>query len=502
MKTHITLLIACLVFFAEKAVSQSETSYRAETFGSVSSGDNTPFWMQYHNWGMVPLDANNFYVRGGAFHEQKINKDWSFKAGLDIAGSSPHSYGSLWIQQLYGELNWRFVRLNIGSKEDYTSSLNPYLSSGDFSYSNNSRPMPEVKISVPEFLLIPKTKGNMYIKGDFAVGKYMDGNYMEDVAKPHGQSYEKDVLSHHKSIYFRFGNIEGKHKLQFTLGLDHQVQWGGTLYQKDKNAPGGYNIVKQPKGLDDFFRVMIAKEGSSKSTFGDNAYVAGSQVGSYTLKLDYKLKDKESISLYTQHFFDDGSGMVFENYKDMLLGVEYKSGKKQLLSGAVLEYIYTKQQTGPIHFNMMMDDEHDGIRNKGNGNDNYYNNLDYVQGRSYYGRTMGTPLFLSPEYNTDGSLVFKSSRIIAFHLGIEGYLHPTFKYNLLATTGRSWGTYYVPYKSVKDGVASLLNLTYTPPKMPDLDVKLSLGFNTGKYFGRDTFGAGITIVKKGIICKK
>jgi len=504
MKQHIISILLFILLFSFDAYSQHQTTYRAETFGSAATGENTPFWMLYHNWGMVPLDAGNFYVRGGVFHQQTINKDWSFNAGFDLAGSSPHSYGDVWVQQLYCELNWKSLRLNVGAKEDYVSFLNPYLSSGDFEMSNNARPLPEIKGSISDFIAIPYTKGNMYIKGHFAIGRYMDGNWQEDVARPN-YDYTKDVLSHHKSIYFRFGNIE-KNKLQFTVGMDHQAQWGGKLYrslyiyiEESGQWERTYIVEHQPKGLDDLFRVMIAKEGSPSSSGADQAYAAGSSIGAYILKTDYRLKNNAVLSTYKQHFFDDGSGMTLANYRDGTYGIEYKTNRKTLLSGAVFEYIYTKHQTGSIHFNLDMDDEHDKIRNRGNGNDDYYNNCDYVQGHSYYGRTKGTPLFLSPEYNKDGRLVFTSNRIISCHLGIEGYLHPTLQYRLLATTGQTWGRYYVPYKSVKQGFASNLDLIYSCPKVQDLDVKLSLGFNKGEFFGDDTFGAGITITKKGII---
>ena len=508
MKQHIISILFCILPFSFEANSQLQTTYRAETFGSVTTGENTPFWMLYHNWGMVPLDADNFYIRGGVFHQQTINKDWSFNAGFDLAGSSPHAYGDVWVQQLYGELNWKFFRLNIGSKEDYTSLLNPYLSSGDFDISNNARPLPEVKISIPDFVLVPYTKGNMYIKGDFAIGRYMDGQWQEDVARPHNHNYTKNVLSHHKSIYFRFGNIK-KNKLQFTLGLDHQAQWGGMLYQyqdvyveENDRWEKKYIVYNQPQGLSDLLRVMIAKEGSGTSSIADQLAAAGSGMGSYLFKFDYRLKNSDELSIYKQHFFEDGSGMGFQNYRDGLYGIEYKTKRKSLLSGAVFEYVYTKHQTGPIHFNYEMDDEHYHLFKKGNGNDNYYNNVDYVQGPSYYGRTKGTPLFLSPEYNRDGRLNFTSSRIIAFHSGIEGYLHSTLQYRLLATTGQTWGLYYIPFTSVRKGAALGLDLIYSCPKVSDLDLKLSLGFNKGEFFSDDAFGGGITITKRGVIFRK
>jgi hypothetical protein len=150
-----------------------------------------------------------------------------------------------------------------------------------------------------------------------------------------------------------------------------------------------------------------------------------------------------------------------------------------------------------------MDDEHrDKLISKGNGNDNYYNNVDYVQGPSYFGRTMGSPLLLSPMYNKDGSINFKSSRIISFHLGLEGYVHPALQYRLLLTTGQSWGRYSIPFKTVKKGFASQLEWIYTPDQLAGWEMKLSLAYDQGAFFGGDTFGGGITVSKRGIIYNK
>ena len=502
---RIVLLFLFILSFSSAVHPQLQTTYRTEAFGSVASGENTPFWMLYHHWGMVPLNADNFYIRGGVFHRQTINNDWSFNAGFDLAGSSPHAYGNVWVQQFYGELNWKSIRLNIGSKEDYVSLLNPSLSSGDFNMSNHARPVPEIKGSIPHFVLVPYTKGNMYIKGEFAIGFSLDGKWQEKIARPYNNSYSKNVMTHHKSIYFRFGNIEKKNKLQFTFGLDHQALYGGELYYYRNlwiNDQTEYFVQNQPQGIDELWRVVIAKEGSPSSSVSNQAYVAGSSTGAYLFKWDYRIKDKDVLSVYKQHFFDDGSGMAFENYRDGLYGIELITKNKSLLSGAVFETVYTKNQTGPIHFNLEMDSEHYHLRGKGNGNDSYYNNVDYVQGPSYFGRTRGTPLFLSPEFNRDGRLNFTGTRIIAFHLGIEGYFHSTLRYRFLTSTGRNWGLYYVPFVSVKKGFASVLDLIYSFPESDGMEMKLSLGFNQGEFFGDDSFGGGITVTKRGIIFQR
>ncbi|MDR2474743.1 MAG: capsule assembly Wzi family protein [Bacteroidales bacterium] len=496
--------LGCIFAIISLSAQEQSVNYRAEMFGSVASGDNTPFWMLYHNWGMTPLKATNGYVRAGVFYSRTLNRDWSLNAGLDVAVSSAHAYNTCWVQQIYGQVNWKIFQLYAGSKEDYTSLLDKQLSSGDFVAANNARPIPKIQISIPEFVLVPYTKGNFYIKGHFSVGKFMDGNLIESKALPLNRPYIYNQLEHGKAIYFRFGNID-KNSRQFTFGVNHQAQWGGVIHRyvmKNNNGTyePGYDIVKQPSTISDFLRTFVAKEGGSEASLTDKQFVAGSHIGAYLFRYDHKLNNGRQLSAYIHHFFEDGSGMVFENYPDNLYGIQYKSGGKHLLSNAVLEFIYTKQQSGAIHYNAIKDEAHSHL--KGNGNDNYYNNVDYIQGPSYFGRTMGTPLFLSPEYNTDGHVNFKGSRIIAFHAGFEGFFTPDLSYRLLATTGQNWGRFYVPFTSIHDGVATNLDIMYNCPKMNGWEFKLSTGYNAGAFFGSDTFGAGITVTKRGTVFSK
>ena len=499
MKKTFILILSLFSFFSLSA--QHKATYKAETFASFSSGNYTPFWIANQNWGVTSLNSNNFYERGAVFYNLQLNKDWSFETGVDLVGGNKSPYGNFWVQQFYGQLNWKIWRLDIGSRENYTSLLNPSLSSGDFMCSNNSRPFPKIEISMPNYILVPKTKGNVFVKGDFSAGKYLDDKWIKNRAEPAKNNYVQNTLSHQKALFVRFGDIENKHKMQFTFSAMHGAQWGGTIYKYRKNSEGvwRYLEIDEPVRLDDFFRVMIAKEGSPGASDASIAYVAGSQWGAYTFKYDYLLENKSILNTYIQHFFDDGSGMAFENYRDNLLGIEYKSKTKDLLSGVVFEYVYTKFQTGPVHHNIAMDEEHIHMKAKGNGNDNYYNNGDYIQGPSHFGRTQGTPLFLSPAYNTDRTLNFKSNRIIAFHLGAEGYLRPELQYRVMLTHGRSWGRYYMPFTKVKEGISSLVELKYAPPKLRNIDAKLSIGYDSGEFFGGKTFGAGISVIKSGQI---
>ena len=50
------------------------TTYRVEAFGSAATGKYTPFWMVSNQYGVVPLEAGNGYMRAGAFHHQSFGK--------------------------------------------------------------------------------------------------------------------------------------------------------------------------------------------------------------------------------------------------------------------------------------------------------------------------------------------------------------------------------------------------------------------------------------------
>jgi hypothetical protein len=497
MKRLFILLIICRLCIP--AYGQNTSAYRAESFASTASGAHTPFWTVNHTWGVTALEANNFHLRGALFHEQTLNKDWAFDAGIDIVAGNHSSYGAAWLQQLYIRLKWKALRLDIGSAEDYLSFLNPQLSSGDFIHSNNARPIPQIRGSLPDFILIPHTQGNMYVKADFSIGRYMDGDWQSERAHATAHNYTRNVLSHSKSLYFRWGNTEKGNRQQFIFGLAHKAKWGGILVQEHASQPSVLVSFHQPADLDAFLRMVIAKEGTSQSSLTDQAFVSGSHWGAYLFKYEYQLKNKQSIHAYIQHLFEDGTGMVFQNNPDNLYGLEWRSPRKTWLSGVIFEFIYTKRQTGPIHLgDILGHDQNLGNIIKG-GNDNYYNNVDYVQGPSNFGKSEGTPLFLSPEYNTDGAVNFKGSRIQAFHWGVDGYLCPALQYRLLLTVGKNWGRYYLPFTYVHKGLASHVEFLYTFPKDETWQLRFQTGYDNGDSFGGKTLGAGITLIKRGIL---
>ncbi len=114
--------MATASFAQEEETTPEATTYKAEIFGSVASGDNTPFWMVSNRYGIVPLEANNGYLNAGVFHNQTFGKGFHWGAGLDVVAAVPR-HRNFFIQQIYAELGYKCLLLSVGSKERYNSLL-------------------------------------------------------------------------------------------------------------------------------------------------------------------------------------------------------------------------------------------------------------------------------------------------------------------------------------------------------------------------------------------
>ena len=85
---------------------------------------------------------------------------------------SPVSYTHLDVykRQAYANLSYRWLNLSIGSKERLPELKNSKLSSGGMVESNNARPIPQIRLEVPDYVAIPGTHKWLHLKGHIAYG--------------------------------------------------------------------------------------------------------------------------------------------------------------------------------------------------------------------------------------------------------------------------------------------------------------------------------------------
>ncbi len=488
-KYFISLLFAgaATISWSQSDVPEDATSYNVEAYGSWASGLNTPFWFASNTYGVVPLDANNGYGRVGVFHQQHFGKGFRWGAGIDAVVSGPR-YKNFYIQQAYANIGYKCLELTVGSKEQYESILDRYMSTGDVLQSANARPMPEVHLAIPEFTVIPLTKGWLQAKGNISVGRTLDNGYLEYFTGGN-QTYIKSVLWHKKAIYLQLKDTRGSFPLSAIIGIQHVAQWGGTSTNS--------SIGDQPSSLKDFVRIFFGKEGGSDATTSDQINVLGNHAIAYDFSLAYTA-DAWQLRWYYQHMADDKSGIEFYNGTDGLWGLQLDLQKFPWIRTVILEYFTTMNQSGPFHYISFDHDEHPG---RGGGADSYYNNGEYVQGLSYFNRGTGSPLIPSPEYNTDGKLGFKSNRVKDWHIGICGDLSSHVSYRIFCTVMRSYGTMGAPYLERKDGVSLLGEVQYTHPKLDGWKFGASIGSDTGDVFNESSTGFSLKVSKSGILKK-
>lgn len=513
MKRLITILCGiCLMLTSMQAREPFEMQYGAEMFANVSKDSNfAPYHISSLNYGTL-TQSKGVQFRLHLGHEMDTTKRFSYGFGADVIGGytndtkymqyrldatgagswveNPLHPARVRIQQLFAEVKWRSLFLTVGMKERPSVFLNEKLSSGDLTQSSNSRPKPEVRVGFIHFQNFPGTRGWLQIAGEYGLGKYMDGKWMESQYNYYNKNICTGIYHNYKNIYFR---SKPSKPFMATIGIQCSMQFGGTLrYYKEGVVT---KEVKEPITWKTFLHTIIPGAGS---TGGNDVYVDGNTYGSIDLQFRYRFRNNDELKFYVQNPWEDGSGFGKLNGFDGLWGLEYQRPKGGYVSGAVVEYFDFRNQSGPIHWSL--GDYHgkadkEDIPGKATGADNYYNNFEY-QGVQYYGLAMGSPLFQSPIYNLDGYQRFNDNRIQGFHLGVMGTLAKGLDYRVLFTYRMSLGTPFIPRSERVRATSVMIEATYNFANVPGLKAKCQLALDRGKLV-RDNFGAMLSVSYSG-----
>lgn len=480
--------IAAIDFsFQEKATAKSplitiplfDIGSRIESSGLFSGDDNAPFWLTNNKYGLGSIKNNSQYIRTTGWAGFNINQpDIKLKriyiaADLVVARNLNSTFH---FQQLYIDVDYRKLRLSVGSKERNSLFKNDELSTGGLTLSSNARPVPQVELSFPDFVAVPYSKKALQVMAGISYGWYNDNKFRLNNSED--GYYAKNVLYHRKYGFLKY---ETKTNWNVIFGLEMDTQWGGQFYKK------GEYWGNSPAKLTDFFRVLIPMQGGQSSNMTDKVNIAGNIYGSSHFIFNYNEKNY-SLKAYHEHFFEDHSGLFFKNIPDGLYGIELNLKKKGLLSGVLFEYLHTKNQSGAFLW-----DKNDAISTQVSGGDNYYNHIDYIS-LSNYGFVTGNPLLTSPIYNSGNSLMVPNSRISAFHGGVNGYLSKELRYRTLISYSRSWGTPLLPSRSIRNQLSGLIEATYATPKTKGWLFSGALAFDKSTMIG-DNWGIQFKVSK-------
>ncbi len=164
----------------------------------------------------------------------------------------------------------------------------------------------------------------------------------------------------------------------------------------------------------------------------------------------------------------------------------------KFVSKIVYEFLYTKDQAGAVNHDYTTE-----IPEQVSGRDNYYNNAVYT-GWQHWGMGIGNPLLISPIYNADHQLIFKSNRVMGHHIAIAGNPSEEISYRLLMSYSQNWGTYNQPLPDVMDNVNGLLEVNWQPKKLKGWYGGMGLAFDSGDMLGK-SFGLSLTVGKVGLV---
>lgn len=477
----ITLVAGLSMLMSTSAYAIDGLHYRTEGAVSFSSGENTPFWLLNNKQGLSSIEKNNGYLRAGIFRDIDKDQKFSYGFGADLAVAYNFT-SSFIIQQLYADIKYRCLGLSVGSKERVGEFNNPKLSSGNMLYSGNARPVPQIRAGIPDYTIVPWTNDWLAVKGYVAYGGFTDDGWQRDFAAP-GKKRTEHVWYHSKGIYLRFGDLN---RLPFYIegGLEMAAQFGGRSIIGD-------HVINMPNGLKDIIKVLFPSGGDSSTPMGEQTNVYGNHVGEWSLCATWYPGRDWGLKAYYEHFFEDHSQMFFEyTWKDGLWGLEVTFPKNPVISTFVYEYLYTKDQSGPVYW-----DHTPEIPEQVSGVDNYYNHGIYT-GWQHWGMGIGNPLIISPIYNRAGDISFRSNRVIGHHFGIAGNPLSELSYRILFSFTRNWGTYSVPFHNVENNYNGLLELTYSPKWLEGFSSTVSFGMDRGALLGNSK-GVMLTLRKTG-----
>ena len=486
----------------------AQLTYKVEMQNTTGTGNHNPLWLNANKYGLSSLDTRNGYVRGAVMKSIQGDslRKWAVGYCADIV--APYNFTSNFvIQQAYLDVRWHKAMLTVGSKEQPMEQKNQELSSGSQCFGINSRPIPQVRLSLPDFWNIPGTNGFLAFKGYISYGILSDGEWQEHFNST-GSKYQKNVLYCGRAGYIRLGN-EKRHPLEAMLGLEMATTFGGSVYSNGHK-------YSYSSGLKDYVSALIPFNGNDDKSL----YTAeGNMLGSLLISVSYKFNTWK-LRAYTDHYFEDGSQMYLLDYdaygsgndwnkkvgnrflvydpKDGMYGIEVTLPKNRFVSSFVGEYLHTKYQSGPVYYDHTKDiSDHIG------GRDDYYNHGTYV-GWQHWGQVAGNPLYLSSIYNEDGSLYIRDNRFVSWHFGINGDPVEGLHYRILMTWQKGWGTYFVPYSDVKRSYNLLAEVGYTMPerighvRTHGWSAKMAFGLDDGMLRGNNR-GFQFTLSKTGIL---
>lgn len=504
MKTGLKILtVAILATFSSEIRAQNVMHYGATALGQVSSGEFAPYFIGSLNGGRTPR-KNAALLDFGASVDIDRSKRFSWGAGVEVITgySSANTYArwyeetdtwgavsnrpaAIWIQQLYGEIKFRGVFLRAGQKDHTSALLDESLSSGDLTRSSNARGIPGVEAGFIDFQDIPFTNGWVQIDGVIEYGRFTDDGFGHDQFNYYNYVWTKDLNYTYKRCFFR---TKPSQPFSVTVGMQTAGQFGG--YWRHYYMGKVINSESRGFHIKDVINMFFPMQGGSK-----DGYYEGNSLGTWDFKARYRLDSDHELSFAFQWPWEDGSGIGHRNGWDGLYGLYYTTKSRKPVTGAAIEYIDFRNQSGPIHW-APSSFPGSNLEAEATGGDDNYNNEAYG-GYANYGMAIATPFLVSPLYNLNGFSGFAHNRAHGIHAAVKGCIGDTWDYTLKYSWQKSWGTGRIPSTSSFDDHSVMASAVWQATQLlPGLNISATVAYDHGSLRGNN-FGLLVGISYSG-----
>lgn len=483
------------------AAGNEPFEYEASIAAQGSRLSTAPYMLGSWNRGRY-TEGNGIWQEGKLIKQFDMQNRFSWEAGAEyILGFTSDYHFQKWdednkewtrtslhrgrarVQQLYGSVKYRLVYLTAGVKNTHSKLVDEELSSGDLVRSNNASNIPGLSAGFLHFVNIPFTKGWVQIDGEIMYGRMTDSDFKKKEFNHYSNVLAVNLWYTYKRCYFR---TKADEPFRFTVGMQTAGLFGGSseFFQKGLQT----NYVHRGFRIADIFHMFFPTEG------GEN-YYAGSHLGSWDLKAEYRFKNGSYLTVYAEWPWEDGSGIGRQNGWDGVWGIRYDFPRKGVVDKIVVEYLDFTNQSGPVHYSPT-DHPDSPLEGHTVGGDDYYNNFDYG-GYTNYGIGIGTPFLKAPLYYSYGNLDYLNNRARGFHAALCGSPSDRWHYRAMVSYQAAGGNGRIPAPHRLHNTSFMAEVKVLPIRNTScLEMGLRLAFDKGSLFGRN-FGARLSVAYRG-----
>lgn len=434
-KRAAVFVVLLLISLAARSQSDNWWHYSLENQTTISGAGKLPFWFRSGQYGSIPLSGISTGLIGNIYkgYDSTNNNAVDWAVGLQVRANAGNTTNFSIIEG-YAKVRASIFELSLGRTKDVVGLVDTSLSSGSFAVSGNSLGIPKISLAIPEYFTLPIFDKLFAIKGNYAFGYFGSVGLQQQ----HAKVLRSNQYYQQTTFYARLGKPEWRLKLM--SGINHNVMFGN-----ERQIFGSEYTLSS---LQTLIYSAIGKTYHHPDPFFDE-YLGG-KVGNHIGSVDFGLQydfDRFRVEAYHQVIYDVGAIGHLANLNDGITGVSiintYQENDRFNWKRILFELVHTKDQAGAL------------TSKSPSGDEDYYNDGEFLDGWSYYYANIGNPLLTSQAYTRDGLPVnpvdyFINNRVIGFHTAAQASLDDML-FTLKLTLTRNYGTYGTSFEGHTTG---------------------------------------------------